>query len=113
MEEEGNAEEKLLDKIKGLVLTNLDNTEFKVSDLASEIGYSQRQLSRFLNKTIGLSPVQYVLEVRLKKAHLYLTERKFGTLAEVRNSVGISSASYFNKKFYERFGVKPTEVSVQ
>ena len=102
-----NADEQLLRKIKKIIQDNLDNTDFKVVSLAEESGYSQRQLSRFLNKMVGLSPVQYILEIRLKKAHLYLLNKKFGTLAEVRTHVGIASASYFNKKFTERFGVKP------
>lgn len=110
LDEKGNAQEQLLEKIKTVVLKNIDNTEFRVVDLAAAVGYSQRQLSRFLNKFVGLSPVQYILEIRLKKAHFYLSTGKYATLAEVRDRVGITSASYFNRKFLERFGVKPLAV---
>lgn len=108
--EEGNAEEQLMEKMRVIVIENLHNEHFKVGDLAAELGYSSRQLSRLSNKMMGMSPVQYILELRLKKAHLYLVDKKYVTLNEVRNSVGIASASYFNKKFFERFGLKPSEV---
>lgn len=103
-------EEQLLTKIKTIILNNLSEENFKVTDLANEVAYSQRQLTRLLKKATGLSPVQYILEIRLQKAYLCLTEKRFSTLAEVRNYVGIPSSSHFNKKFIERFGVKPSEV---
>ncbi len=105
-----NAEEELLTKIKSLIRENLSNEDFKVTDLADSMHYSQRQLSRLLKKSIGLSPVQYVLELRLQTAYQLIIEKHYATLSEVRHHVGISSASYFNKKFKERFGTMPSEL---
>lgn len=107
---EGSTDEQLLAKIKTIVQENLSNEEFKTGDLADQIGYSSRQLSRITNKLTGMSTVQFILELRLQKAYVCLTEKKFATLAEVRHYVGIPTASHFNKKFYERFGKKPSEV---
>ena len=110
MEEGSSAEEKLLNQIKKVVLGQLSNENFKVTSLAEEVAYSQRQLTRFLRKTTGMSPVQYILELRLQKAYLCLSNKRFSTLAETRNYVGIPSSTHFNNKFLERFGIKPSEV---
>ena len=110
-EEGQNAEKDLLIKIKSIVRENMANEDFKVTDLAEAMFYSQRQLSRLLKKSIGLSPVQYVLELRMQTAYQLLKEKHYSTLSEVRHHVGIPSASYFNKKFKERFGVTPSELS--
>ncbi|TNE54895.1 MAG: response regulator [Bacteroidetes bacterium] len=109
-EENSDVEEQLLQKIKSVILKELSNENYKVSDLAQEVAYSQRQLGRFLKHKTGMSPVQFMLEIRLQKAFLCIQQKKFKTISETRNYVGIPSASHFNKKFFERFGIRPTEI---
>ncbi len=104
------AVEQIMNKVKRCINENIANEAFRVSDLANEIGFSQRQLARLIKKAVGLSPVRFILEMRLQKAYLYLANKQFATLSEVRHHVGISSRPYFNKKFYERFGIKPSDV---
>lgn len=102
-------DKKLLDKIQTVVVENITNEDFKIDDLAKEIGYSQRQLSRILNEYTGMSPVKFVLEIRLQKAYQLLQNKTHLTLSEVKYDIGISSTSYFNTKFKERFGIKPSD----
>jgi len=104
------SEEKLLEQVKSIVFDNIQNEKFRVTDLAESVGYSQRQLSRLLKKSTGMSPVQFILDIRLQKAYIMLLDKKYSTLSELRFSVGIPSAVHFNKKFTERFGVKPAEL---
>lgn len=105
-----NADEKLLIDVRNAILAHIDEEDYRVTDLATEVSYSQRQLARLLNKHVGLSPVQYMLELRLQMAYRALADKRYSTLSEVRHSVGISSASYFNKKFKERFGKSPADL---
>ena len=102
-------DQRLLAKIQEAVIENISNEEYKIEDLAKKVGYSQRQLSRILNEHTGMSPVKFVLEIRLQKAYQMLQNKTHATLAEIKYDVGISSTSYFNKKFKERFGVKPSD----
>lgn len=99
----------LLEKIQKMIIDNITNEDFKVENLAQEVGYSQRQLSRLLKQYTGLSPVKFILELRLQKAYRLLKDKKYYTLAEVKYDIGISSTAYFNTKFKERFGIKPSE----
>lgn len=107
---EQSVEQQLLQKAETIVLENIDKTDFKVADLAREIGYSPKQLGRIIKKLTGLSSVAFILEIRLQKARLLLEKRAFGTVTEVMFEVGIQSTSYFTRKFTERFGKNPSEV---
>ena len=103
-----NTEEQLLSKIKLEISKQMLDENFNVSTLAENVAYSPRQLNRIVKRMTGLTPLQLILEMRLQKANICLSEKKFATISETRNSVGMPSAAYFNKKFEERFGIKPS-----
>jgi signal transduction histidine kinase/DNA-binding response OmpR family regulator len=105
-----SSDKKLLSKIENIVIENLSDDTFKVEKLAAEVGYSQRQLARILKQYTGLSPIRFILEIRLQKAYQLLKNKTHFTLAEVRYDIGINSTSYFNAKFKERFGIAPGEL---
>lgn len=103
-------DQKLVNQIQQVVEDNMSNEDFKIEDLAREIGYSQRQLSRLLNEYTGMSPVKFVLEIRLQRAYQLIQSKVYPTLSEVKYEIGISSTPYFNTKFKERFGIKPGDL---
>ena len=105
-----SAEEKMIKQAETLVIENINDENYRVSDLAYDMNYSQRQLGRILKKLTGLGPNHFIKEIRMKKAYHLLFTRRFSTIAEVRNEVGILSASYFTTEFEKRFGVLPSEV---
>jgi len=109
-EQSPSYEQQLMKKITKIVATNLEDENFKIDNLAKEIGYSQRQLSRILVKHTGLSPVKFILEIKLKEAYKLIKSMQFPTISEVRFKVGINSGSYFTKKFKERFGIVPSDL---
>lgn len=100
-------EQITIEKVKQCILKNMSNPEYKIPDLAKDLTYSQRQLTRIIKKMTGLSPVHFVLEMRLEQAYFYLRNRIFPTIAQVREEVGILHPSYFNRKFIEKFGIRP------
>ncbi len=104
------AEQQFVAELERLALEHLSDPSFGVEELAARANYSRRQLSRLVKEATGLSPVQFLLEVRLQRAYQLLKARRFRTVSEVRYEVGIESASYFSRKFAERFGIKPSEL---
>ncbi len=104
-------DDQLLISAERLVMENMEDTLFSVEILAKKLGYSQRQLSRVFGKLTGLTPVKFILELRLQKARQLLESGKYATVAEVQYEIGIESASYFTKKFTERFGSTPKAYS--
>ena len=103
-------DEKTIRVIERVVYDRLDDTTLKTSDLAKSVNVSERQLRRVLKGLTGFSPVEFILEIRLQMAYHFLRTKKFNTVAEAMYAVGIESASYFSKKFADRFGVKASDV---
>ncbi len=101
--------EQLIKDAEDYILKRIDDPLLRVEDLAKALHLSTRHLSRTMTKLTGISPVNFILEVRLQKARQLLESRKFMTVSEVRYEIGIESASYFSKKFTQRFGKTPKE----
>jgi DNA-binding response OmpR family regulator/nitrogen-specific signal transduction histidine kinase len=101
---------ELINKVHQTVLDNLKNAEFSVQDLASECCYSPKQLGRILQTKTGLTPVKMILEIRLLKAYELLSNKTYVTIGEVISEVGLNNRTYFTKKFYDRFGIKPIQL---
>lgn len=105
-----NHQDAFIKKVQEIIIKNMGEEDFKVTNLSEEIGYSQRQLTRILKESIGMTPVQYILEMRLQRAYILIKNKTKPTLSEIKYEVGMSSSSYFNKKFKDRFGISPSEV---
>lgn len=100
-------EQELIQKAETLVMQSLSNPTYNVEALANELNYSRRQLVRIIKKLTGLTPLNFIKEIRLQKARNILETRQFATVAEVGFEVGFSDASYFSKAFKKRFGKVP------
>lgn len=101
-------EDKLIQRVKELVLKHLDNSEFNVNELSRELGVSRVQLYRKLKEHFGISPNAYIRSVRLKQAAHLLVNNKVN-VSEVAYRVGFSSHSYFSSIFHTFFGMSPKE----
>ena len=78
--------------------------------LAQEFMMSQSTLLRQLRRLTGLTPVQYLLEMRLNKARQLLEDRTYDSLAKVAAESGYSDLRSFSRSFRLRFGKLPSEV---
>ena len=101
---------QIVENTAEFIRSHIHDERLKISDLAENVNYSSKQLSRILKRTVGMSPVEFMLEVRLQHAYELLQSRSFGTINETRIACGISSPSYFSTKFSERFGIYPSEL---
>jgi len=100
--------EALLKKLKGIILENIQNEEFGVTDLAAEIGLSRSQLHRKIKSAQNKSVSQFIRDIRLDEA-VGLLVNDVGTASEIAYQVGFGSPAYFSKCFHERFGFPPGE----
>ncbi|CAM1366135.1 hybrid sensor histidine kinase/response regulator transcription factor [Tenacibaculum xiamenense] len=103
-------DEKTMKNIQNVILTNLDKEDFTVAHLAQLVNFSQRQLERIIKNLTGLTPVKFILEVRLQEAYKKIKNKEEIDVNNIRYSVGFKSASYFSVKFKERFGMSPSEL---
>ncbi len=84
-----------------------NETEFKITDLSKNLGYSKSQLYRKIVSLTGQSPNSFIKKFRLKKA-LDMIESTSQNIAEIAFDTGFNSPSYFSKCFYETYGILPS-----
>lgn len=101
---------KFTDQAKAIILENLDNEHFGVSELAAAMHMSRSNLLRKCKKQTQLSASQFIRQIRLEEAMELLKESEL-TVSEVSYRVGFGSTSYFIKCFREHYGHPPGEVN--
>lgn len=77
-----------------------------LADIAQAAGLSERECLRCFRRTIGDSPVQYLLKYRLMQSTALLRASPAASIAEVSAACGFDSPSYFSKQF-RRFYQRP------
>ena len=103
-------DKKWLQQLDDIIHPNLGNPAFSISTLAEKMNISDRGLYNKIKAYTGLSPNQYLIEVRLLKARQLLETKAYQTAAEVCFVVGFKSPPYFSRIFKNRFGKLPSEV---
>lgn len=108
VEEIRNPDEVFLREITDLINAHIDDPDFSAARLCELSRYSSKQIYRKIKQLNGMGAVEFIREVRLRKAALYLKQNKL-TVTEVMYMVGFTTPSYFSKCFKARFGVTPSE----
>lgn len=62
-----------------------------------------------MKEQTGMTPNQYLREVRLQKARRLIEEGNVRTVKEACYAVGFKKASYFSDLYKKRFGKSPAE----
>ena len=102
-----NKPNNLIEQIIGDIHANPQET-FVINDIAKKFSISANHLIREFKKTTGLTPSQYMIEFRLKKAQELL---RFSTysLNEISELLGYQSYSYFSRIFKKHIGISPID----
>lgn len=79
-----------------------------IADIAERVGCERRRFAYLFDKQLGMSPVQYLTELRLKQAKKLLrtTTMPVSKVAEV---VGYHDSFYFCRVFKKQYQLTPTE----
>lgn len=98
-------DEKFMQRVLELLEKNMDNPDYGVEELSSQIGMVRVTLYRKLKSITGQTPVVFIRTLRLKRAAQYLKAGE--SVVNVTDRVGFSDAQYFRKCFKEMYGVNP------
>lgn len=82
--------------------------DYSLEQLSQQLSYSASHLIRMFRKAYGVSPGQYVLQLRVRAALRLLTESDL-PIYRVSEEVGFRSPAYFIKQFKRCTGVTPSE----
>lgn len=77
-----------------------------LEELAKLEGVSKSSLVRFFREATGMSPLEYLIHLRLQKAvGLFYVQSL--NLTQIAFSVGFNDSNYFSRQFKKKFGVSP------
>lgn len=94
-------------KVVRLIQERLDSP-LKVSDLASEIGFTENYLSILFKKETGETLTDFITRMRMKKARELLGNPEM-KIYEVSEQVGYADPNHFSRSFKQMEGMYPTE----
>lgn len=107
LNEELKSEYSLVDEIKFFLDINYPE-KLKLTDVANTFGIHPNYLSRIFNEKYGISPKQYVTDLKLKKACKLLSTTKL-PIFTIANSLGFDDQLAFSKIFKKKFSISPSQ----
>ena len=102
-------DEKLMDGIMESIQKNMDNPDYSVEELSSDVNMHRMNLYRKLQSLVGMTPSEFIRTIRLKKAAQILSERPDISISELADMVGFNTPKYLTRYFKEMFGCTPSQ----
>ncbi len=106
--ETSSIDKDFLDKVVSVIESNMAEGDFDVVQLADALAVSKSTLYRKMKIATGLSPIEFIRNIRLKHGS-QLLKNKSMSIAEIAYECGFSNPKYFATCFKEDFGVTPKE----
>jgi AraC-like DNA-binding protein len=104
-------EKQWLELLEKTVSAHLDDLDFSVNDLAKAVFMSRSVFYNEIGRVLGLTPNEYINEVRLIKAmELFQANPGVYSVKEMASKVGYRDEKYFSRQFKQRFGVLPSQL---
>jgi len=100
-------EEGFAQKVADCIHDRIDDNALTIDNLAESLAMSRSTFYRSLQLETGMTPTDFLREVRLLKAKEIVQVRKDIRLEVLANAVGYKSATNFRKMYEERFGEHP------
>ncbi|MCQ2247194.1 MAG: response regulator [Bacteroidaceae bacterium] len=100
-------DEEFIQKTNQIIEDNMQDANFSVVQLSSEIGMTRGNLYKKLMAISGLSPLEYIRTIRIKRGYSLLQQGKTN-VSEVAYSVGYSSKQ-FSRYFKMQYGCLPSD----
>jgi AraC family transcriptional regulator len=86
--------------------------QLSIAAIAGEIDMSQYYFSRLFKESIGLSPYQYIIQQRIKRARVLLKTTSLSIL-EIATQVGFSNQNQLTIQFRKSIGTTPSNYRKQ
>lgn len=102
-----SSDEKLMERVRKVVIDELANPDLSVEFIAERVGVSRSHLHRRLKVVANMNPSEYIRSERMRHAAMLLVTKNVG-ISEVAYATGFSTLSHFSTCFKEHFGMSPT-----
>ena len=102
------SDELFIQEVMAFMEQNMDNAELTIDQFAEAIRMGRTVFYNKLKATLGLTPVDFVQEMRIKRAVQLMNGSGF-TVAEIAYRTGFNDPKYFSRCFKKHMGMTPTE----
>lgn len=103
-----SANELLMERVMKIITTYIDDPRLNVEKLSQEVGISRAHLHRKLKDMIGMTPSDFIRNIRLRRA-CELLQKSDIEVTQVAYTLGFTSQSHFSTAFKNFTGFSPTE----
>lgn len=107
-----DSDNTFLSQVMELVEKHMNDTEYGQEQLARDMLMSRSTLYRRIKAVSGLSPIEFLRNVKMKRAEELLLQHRL-SISEIAYELGFSSPKYFTKIFKEETGMTPSEYQKQ
>ena len=101
-------EEKMVSKMLKAIEAHIDDEQYNADQLARDIAMSRASLYKKMQTILGITPTDFIRNVRLKRAAQLLADTQL-SINEIASRVGFVTARNFSSQFKKMFGVTPSE----
>ena len=101
-------EEKMVSQMLKAIEAHIDDEQYNADQLARDIAMSRASLYKKMQTILGITPTDFIRNVRLKRAAQLLADTQL-SINEIADRVGFATARNFSYQFKKMFGVTPSE----
>lgn len=83
------------------------NKSIKMSELAALAGISEKYFISYFKKALGITPGQYIYQIKMNQARDYLYQKKY-TVQQIAGFLGYPDPFTFSKAFKKYYNVPPS-----
>ena len=99
-----------VEQIRALIFANYSRCDFALDEAIREMPFHYDYLRKLFKKEMGVTPLEYMTNLRMKKAETMLVAMwgRDYSVAEIGALCGYDDALYFSRVFKKHFGCSPT-----
>ena len=105
-------DEEFIHKIIQAVEERLQDSDFKIEDLADSMNIGRSVFYKKVKSILGVSPIELVKDMRIKRA-IQLLETGNYNISQISYMSGFSSSQYFSRVFKELKNCTPSEYKIK
>lgn len=100
-------------RIRSSIIQNYHDPAYKLDEFIKGLPFHYDYLRKLFKKEVGMSPLEYMTELRMKSAETLLTAMWTNeySITEIAQMCGFEDALYFSRVFKKTFGCSPSNYS--
>ena len=104
-------DEQFMQQVMQVMEEQMENSELTVDEFAQLLNLGRSVFYQKLKSIIGLSPVDFIREIRIKRAVQLIDSGEYN-FSQVAYMTGFNDPKYFGKCFKRQMGMTPSEYKV-